>query len=41
MQKKRTASRRPAAGAGTGSRSQATRERILDAAEQLFAQRGF
>lgn len=27
--------------AGTGSRSQATRERILDAAEKLFAERGF
>jgi AcrR family transcriptional regulator len=26
---------------GTGSRSQATRERILDAAERLFAERGF
>jgi AcrR family transcriptional regulator len=49
MQKKRTKSRPgaapgrlPQAGtSGTGSRSQATRERILDAAEQLFAQRGF
>jgi AcrR family transcriptional regulator len=27
--------------AGTGSRSQATRDRILDAAEKLFAERGF
>ncbi|HEX9207788.1 MAG TPA: TetR family transcriptional regulator [Steroidobacteraceae bacterium] len=27
--------------AGTGLRSQATRERILDAAEKLFAERGF
>ena len=26
---------------GTGSRSQATRERILDAAEKLFAERGY
>jgi AcrR family transcriptional regulator len=26
---------------GTGSRSQATRDRILDAAERLFAERGF
>lgn len=34
----RTARRAPAA---TGSRSQATRERILDAAEKLFAERGF
>ncbi len=49
MQKKGTTGRTgaardrlPRAGtAGTGSRSQATRERILDAAEQLFAQRGF
>ena len=49
MQKKGKASRAgsarsrlpKAAVAGTGSRSQATRERILDAAEQLFAQRGF
>jgi AcrR family transcriptional regulator len=49
MQKKGTASRAGAArsrlsqagAAGTGSRSQATRERILDAAERLFAQRGF
>ena len=49
MQKKGTASRAGAARsrlsragtAGTGSRSQATRERILDAAEQLFAERGF
>ena len=49
MQKKGTAGRTgaewdrlPRAGtAGTGSRSHATRERILDAAEQLFAQRGF
>jgi AcrR family transcriptional regulator len=49
MQNKQLATRRAAAaardtgapGAGTGSRSQATRERILDAAEQLFAERGF
>ncbi|MBP6106059.1 MAG: TetR family transcriptional regulator [Steroidobacteraceae bacterium] len=49
MQKKGTTGRKgagrdrlPRAGtAGTGSRSQATRERILDAAERLFAQRGF
>lgn len=49
MQKKKVttgragAARRSAVapGAGTGSRSQATRERILDAAEQLFARRGF
>jgi AcrR family transcriptional regulator len=34
-------SRKLAPAAGTGSRSQATRERILDAAEQLFAERGF
>ncbi|HET9692989.1 MAG TPA: TetR family transcriptional regulator [Steroidobacteraceae bacterium] len=47
MQKKKT-SRKPAIRAraarvapGTGSRSQATRERILDAAEQLFAERGY
>ena len=48
MQKKTTASRPPALrgrvparATGTGSRSQATRERILDAAEILFAERGF
>jgi AcrR family transcriptional regulator len=49
MQKKATAARAGAArgrlpkagNAGTGSRSQATRERILDAAERLFAERGF
>ena len=49
MQKKGTTGRTgagrdrlPRAGTtGTGSRSQATRERILDAAELLFAQRGF
>jgi AcrR family transcriptional regulator len=47
VQKKKT-SRKPAIRAraarvapGTGSRSQATRERILDAAEQLFAERGY
>jgi AcrR family transcriptional regulator len=32
---------RVAPGAGTGSRSAATRERILDAAEKLFAERGY
>lgn len=37
---KRRAPRRPRA-ASTGSRSQATRDRILDAAERLFAGRGF
>ena len=46
MQKKKfstTSTRRaPARPApSTGSRSQATRERILDAAEQLFAERGY
>ena len=49
MQKKKAAVSRASAlrgggrtpAAGTGSRSQATRERILDAAEQLFAERGF
>jgi AcrR family transcriptional regulator len=49
MQKRGTRSRAgavsdrlPTTGAsGTGSRSQATRERILDAAERLFAERGF
>ena len=49
MQKKGTKSRSSAAQgrlphastAGTGSRSQATRGGLLDAAEQLFAQRGF
>jgi len=49
MQKKGTKSRAgagpgrvpPTGTSGTGSRSQATRERILDAAERLFAQRGF
>lgn len=46
MQKKKPASRPTAARAraakvATGSRSQATRDRILDAAERLFAVRGF
>ena len=48
MQKKKKASRRPVTRAraarvapGTGTRSQATRERILDAAEKLFAERGY
>ena len=49
MQKKGTKNRSSAAqgrlpnasASGTGSRSQATRERILDAAERLFAERGF
>jgi AcrR family transcriptional regulator len=49
VQKKRSASGRPAAvrsraakaTTGTGSRSQATRDRILDEAEKLFAERGF
>jgi AcrR family transcriptional regulator len=37
-----TPGRLPQAGtSGTGSRSHATRERILDAAERLFAERGF
>jgi AcrR family transcriptional regulator len=41
---KRGASPRPGTArrrTGTGSRSQLTRERILDVAEQLFAERGF
>jgi AcrR family transcriptional regulator len=46
---KRTSTGRPGPGksraaartGGTGSRSHATRERILDAAERLFAERGF
>ena len=47
MQKKKTTSRTPAraraarVAPGTGSRSAATRERILDAAEKLFAERGY
>lgn len=50
VQKKRAATGRTAAprarghakaAAGTGSRSQVTRDRILDAAEALFAERGF
>jgi len=49
MQKKGARSRagavsdrlRTTGASGTGSRSQATRERILDAAERLFAERGF
>jgi AcrR family transcriptional regulator len=49
VQKKRSASGRPAAvrsraakaTTGTGSRSQVTRDRILDEAEKLFAERGF
>lgn len=48
MQKKKTAvrtntvrSRVAKVAAGTGSRSQATRDRILDAAERLFAVRGY
>ena len=47
MQKKKTTSRTPVraraarVAPGTGSRSAATRERILDAAEKLFAERGY
>ena len=49
MQKKKSSSAvvtraraaRVAPATGTGSRSAATRERILDAAERLFAQRGY
>jgi AcrR family transcriptional regulator len=48
VQKRKTSGRtavrraRPAKpAAGTGSRSQGTRDRILDAAERLFAERGF
>jgi AcrR family transcriptional regulator len=36
---RRSRATRPAA--GTGSRSQGTRDRLLDAAERLFAERGF
>lgn len=47
MQKGKTSGKAPArarttkAKTGTGSRSQGTRDRILDAAEKLFAERGF